>query len=168
MRHQRISQKESFFRCSRTFLWDQKKTKKNACQMPNSYLCTRGDLKKKIVIYWSWFWKEVVLYQWRQSTRSVGQYCWKDVCWIRRKRMSIFPCYDSFVQRSNKRHRTWKCVDSLCCRPGNDWNYFSQNCFCKPAQSLWSSRGDMWRVWIPSRENGATCCDGAINRAQCD
>ena len=36
---------------------------------------------------------------------------------------------------------------------------------------LWSSRRDVWRVWIPSREKGATRCDGTIKfftRAQCD
>ena len=41
----------------------------------------------------------------------------------------------------------------------------------KPAQSLRSSRRDMWRVWIPSQENDSTCCDGTIKfltRAQCD
>ena len=34
-----------------------------------------------------------------------------------------------------------------------------------------SSRGDVWIVWNPSRENGETSCDGAIEfltRAQCD
>ena len=53
----------------------------------------------------------------------------------------------------------------------NDWNYFSHNCFCKPARSVRSSRRDMWRVWIPSWKNGETRCDGAIEfltRAQCD
>ena len=30
------------------------------------------------------------------------------------------------------------------------------------------SRRDVWRIRILSRKNGATCCDGAINCAQCD
>ena len=127
--------------------------------------------KRTMVIYWSWFWKEVVLYQWRQSTRSMGQYSWKDVGWIRRKRMSNFPRYEPIVQRSTQKQRSWKIVDTPCSRFGNDWDYFSHNCFCKPAQSLRSSRGDMWRVWIRSRENGETRCDGTIEiltRAQCD
>ena len=51
---------------------------------------TRFSVHKKIwkrtmVIYWSWFWKEVVLYQWRQSTRIVGQNGRKDDGGIRRK-----------------------------------------------------------------------------------
>ena len=33
-------------RCSMKFLVDQKTTKKNAWQMPNSYLCMQGDLEK--------------------------------------------------------------------------------------------------------------------------
>ena len=107
----------------------------------------------QMVISWSWF-REVVLYQWRQSTRSMGQYCWKDVGGIRRKRMSNFPCYEPIVQRSTQKQRTWKTVDTPCCRIGNGWDYFSHNCLFKPAQSLRSSRGDMWRVWIPSQENG--------------
>ena len=47
----------------------------------------------------------------------------------------------------------------------------SHICFWKPAQSLRSSREDMRRVWIPSRKNGATRCDGTnkfSTRAQCD
>ena len=47
MRHQRISKEESYLcRCSMTFPVDQKTTKKNAWQIPNSYLCTREDLEK--------------------------------------------------------------------------------------------------------------------------
>ena len=118
--------------------------------------------KRTMVIYWSWFWKEMVLYQWRQSTTSMGQYRWKNVGGIRRKRMSNFPSYDPIVQRSTQKQRTRKTVDTLCSRIGNVWDYFSHNCLCKPAQSLRSSRGDMWRVWIPSRENGATRCGRTI------
>ena len=62
MRHQRISQEESYLcRCSTTFLVDRKTTKKNGkCQ-------TRISVREKIwkrtmVIYWSWFWEKVVLY----------------------------------------------------------------------------------------------------------
>ena len=32
----------------------------------------------------------------------------------------IFPCYDSIVQRSTQKQRTWKTVDTHCSRPGND------------------------------------------------
>ena len=40
--------------------------------------------------------------------------------------------------------------------------------FWKPTHSTRNSRRDVWRTRISSRKNGATCCDGAINRAQCD
>ena len=36
----------------------------------------------------------------------------------------------------------------------------------KVKHSTWS--GDVWSIWNPSRQIGATWCDGAINRAQCD
>ena len=100
--------------------------------------------------------KWVVFYQWRESTRKMGQYGRKDDVGIRRKRTSNFPCYKSIVQRSTQKQRPWKFVDTLFCRFGNGWDNFSHNCFCKPAQSLRSSRRDVWRVWIPSRENPAT------------
>ena len=127
MRHQRISQEESYLcRCSTTFPVDQKTMKKNAWRMPNSFLCMQKDLEKDNgnLLYWSWFWKEVVLYQWRQFTRSMGQYGWKDVVGIRKKWLSNFPRYESIVQRSTQKQRTRKTVDALCSRFGNDWNYF--------------------------------------------
>ena len=69
------------------------------------------------------------------------------------------------------KQRTWKTVDTPSSRRGNDWHYFSHNCLCKPAQSLRSNRGDVWRIWNPSWKNGETRCDGAIKfltRAECD
>ena len=124
--------------------------------MLNSFLCTQEDLEKDNG-------HSLVLYQRGQSTRNLGQNRRKDVVGIRRERMS--------KQRSTQKQRAWKTVDTLCSRPGNDWDYFSHNCFGKPAQSSRSSRGNVRRIWIPSRENGATRCDGTIKfltRAQCD
>ena len=59
--------------------------------------------QKTMVIHWSWFRKEVVFCERRQSTRNLGQNCEKDAVGIRRKRMSNFPCYDSIVQRSTQK-----------------------------------------------------------------
>ena len=95
-----------------------------------------------------------------QSTISMGQYGWKDVVGIRRKWLSNFQRYESIVQRSTQKQRTRKTFDTLCGRFGNDWDYFSHNCLCKPAQSLRSNRGDMWREWIPSRGGGVARGDG--------
>ena len=39
--------------------------------------------------------------------RNFGQNCRKDVVGIRRERLSNFPCYDSIVQRSTQKQRTW-------------------------------------------------------------
>ena len=42
----------------------------------------------------------------------------------RRKRIPSLPCHESIVQRSAKKHRRWKIVDPLLCRPGHDYNCF--------------------------------------------
>ena len=55
----------------------------------------------------------MVFYGRGQSTRNLGPYRGKDVAGIRRKRMSDFPCYDSIVQRSTQKQRSWKIVDTL-------------------------------------------------------
>ena len=59
---------------------------------------------------------------------------------IRRKRTPNFPCYKSIVQRHTQKQRSWKIVDTLLCRPGNERDYLSHNYFCKSTQSLRSSR----------------------------
>ena len=47
---------------------------------------------------------------------------WENHSWfgIRGKWMSNFPCCKSIVQRSTQKQRTWKIVDTLCSRFGND------------------------------------------------
>ena len=139
--------------------------------MLDSYLCMQEDLKKRTeVIHWSLFWEKKVLYHWRQSTRNLGQNCRKDVVRIRWERISNFPCYDSIVWRSTQMQ---KVMENRRYTIQLIWKRLrlSHICFFKPAQSFRSSRGDMWRVWIPSRKNGATRCDGTnkfFTRAQCD
>ena len=51
-----------------------------------------------------------------KSTRSLGQYCGRNVAGIRRKRTSYLPCKDSIVQGSGEKQRTRKTVDALRCR----------------------------------------------------
>ena len=58
----------------------------------------------------------------------------------RRKRTPSLSSHESIVQRSAQKQRRWKIVDPLLCRPGNDYNCFSHNYFCKSAQSLRCSR----------------------------
>ena len=136
------------------FCVEQKTMKKNVWQTLNSYLCMQEDLVKDRG-HWSWFWKEVVLHEGVQSKKNLGQISGTNVIGICWEWMSNFPCYDTIVQRSTQKQRTWKTVDAPCNRPGNDWDCFSHNCFYKPAQSLRSSRRDVWRIRIPSRKNGS-------------
>ena len=56
-------ERSSSCRCSTTPLKDQETMKKNACQMPNSYLCTRGDLEKDTGHLLVLVLRKVVLYQ---------------------------------------------------------------------------------------------------------
>ena len=79
--------------------------------------------KRTMVIYLSWFWKEVVLYQWRPLQGVWDNVAERMLLGIRRKWLFNFPRYDSIVQRSTqKKQRTWKAVDTLCSRFGNDWD----------------------------------------------
>ena len=96
------------------------------------------------------------------SISEDGQYGRKDVVGIRWERMSNLPCYKPIVLRSTQKQKTWKIVDTLCSRYGNDWNCFSNNCFCKPAQPSRSSRRNGWRIRNSSRSNWATRCERTI------
>ena len=142
---------------------------KNVWHTLKSYLCMQGGLEQDN--------GHTLVPALRKSgppsKRTVHKESWtisrRRCCGVRRKRMSDFPCYDSIFQSATEKQRTWKIVDSLCCHSGNKWNFFSHQCFFESAQSLRSSRGDVWRIWNPSRQIGATWCgDGAINCAQCE
>ena len=120
------------------------------CWCSTTFLVERKTMKKKVwcrtkVIHWSRFRKEVVLNQRGLSTRNLGQYRGEDVGGIRRKRMSDFPCYDSIVQMSTQKQRTFAATQATI------ETFHIINCFCKSAQSSRSSRGHVWRIWIPSR-----------------
>ena len=154
MKHQKISQEEFYLcRCSTTFPVEPKTMKKNVWQMLNSYLCMQEDLFGKG--QWSFIGpgSEKKWYSIKEDSpqRNLGQNCRKDAIGIRWERMSNFPRYEPIVQRSTQKQRTLKIVDALLCRFGNDWDYFSHNCFCKSAQFLRSSRRNVWRIRISSR-----------------
>ena len=51
------------------------------------------------------------------------------------------------LSRSGQKQRRWKIVDTLLCRFWNDKNCFSNNCFCKSAQSLRDRCRNVWRIW---------------------
>ena len=122
-----------------------------------------------MVIPRTWIGEKVVLYLCRQSTRRMGQNRRADDVKIRRKRTPSLSSHESIVQRSAQKQRRWTIVNTLLCRPGNDYNCFSHNYFCKSAQSLRSSRRNVWRIWILSR--GKTRCGWTVEflvRAKCD
>ena len=145
-----------------------KDNQKNVWQRPKSYLCMLENLERTMSIYWSWFSEKVVLYQWRQSTRNPGQNC--------RKRGIFLKADVQFsVQQLHRKGVSSKAKDTENCRyillPLRKQVRLSHNRFFKSAQSLRSSRWNVWRTWIPSRQNGETRCVGTImfvTRAQCD
>ena len=136
MRHQRISQEEFFScRCSTTILVETETMNKNVWQTLDSYFCMQENLVKDNGHSLVLVPKCGLL-----SVKTVHKEFWDKIA----EKMLIefaesgcpkFPCNYTIVQRSTQKQRTWSIVDSLCSRPGNDWDYFSHNCFCKPAQS---------------------------------
>ena len=86
-----------------------------------------------------------------ESTRWMGQNGGEDDGDTRRKRTPSLSSHESIVQRSTQKQRRWKIVDPPLCRPRDDYSCFSNNYFCKSAQSLRSSRRNVWRIWILSR-----------------
>ena len=71
---------------------------------------------RRIVISWFWFREKVLFYQWRLSTRWMGQNGGKDDVGIRREPDIQF----SVPTRSAQKERRWKIVDTLMCRFGHD------------------------------------------------
>ena len=63
------------------FLWNKRQRKRMSGKCQTRISVREKIWKRTLVIYWSWFWEKVVLYQWRQSTRSLGQKLQKGCCW---------------------------------------------------------------------------------------
>ena len=91
----------------RHFLWNKRQHNRMSGKRQTRISVREKIWKRTMVIHWSWFWKEMVLYQRGQSTRNLGQNCRKDAVGIRWEWMSNFPCYDSIVQRLTQKQRTW-------------------------------------------------------------
>ena len=102
VRHQRILQEGlSSCRCSTTSHCGSKDNEKE-CESKCStrFSICRNFLSRTMVVSRSWFREKVVFYQWRWSTRWMGQNGGKDDGDTRRKRTSSLPCHESIVQRS--------------------------------------------------------------------
>ena len=114
---------------------------------------------------------KVVLYQWRLSTWSMGQNCWKDVGLnSQKRRMFNFPCYESHCPEGRLKSEVHgKLSIHYAADMETIETIFENDCLCKPAQSLRSkSRRCCEEHESFHEENGETRCDGKINRAQCD
>ena len=145
MRHQRISQEESYLcRCSMTFLVDQKTTKKNVWKMPNSYLCTREELEKDNGHL-------LVLVLKRNDTISVntvhkeyGTKLLKGCCWNSQKADVQFSRATNPLSRGRLKSKGHGKLSIHYAADLEKVETFSHNCLCRPAQSLRrSSRGDV-------------------------
>ena len=141
--------------------WDLKTIKKNASQVLNSFLSMQRDLeqdnghssdkdqKRSGTLLVETVHKE-------NGTELQSKWCWH-FC---RKHAPGIPIHESIIQRSAKKHRRWKIVNTLLRRPGNDWNCFSHN-FCESAQYFRSSRRNVWRMWLlPLIELGRPFVEG--------
>ena len=146
MRHQRISQEESYLcRCSTTFLVDQNTMKKNVWRMLNSFLCMQKDLQKDNG-------HRLVLVLKRSGTVSVktvhkeyGTIWLKGCCWTSQKVILQF----SALYKSHSPEVNSKAKDMENCRYTMQPTrkrltfFFFFIILCKPALSLRSNRGDM-------------------------
>ena len=146
---------------------------KNAWRMPNSFLWMQKDLEKG---QWSFIGPGSEK-NWYCISEDSPQGVWDNMAErmfldFAESGLSNFPRYEPIVQRSTQKQRTWEnCPYTMQPILETIETIFRIICLCKPAQSLRSNRGDMWRVWNPSRKNGETRYDGAIKfltRGKCD
>ena len=106
MRHQRISQEESYLcRCSTTSPVDQETMKKNACQMPISFFCIQRDVEKDNG-------HSLVLVLKRSGTLSVKTVHkesgtkWRKGCHRNSQKVVVqFQCYTSPLSRGRLRSK---------------------------------------------------------------
>ena len=128
MKHQRISQEGLYScRCSTTSPGDQETMKKNASQMPISFLYLREDLEKDkghsspLVLRKSGT-LSVKIVQKEYGTKLQKGCCWN----LLKVDVQFFRATTPFVQRSTQNQRTWKTVDTQCIRFGKDWDFFAK------------------------------------------
>ena len=145
-RHLGISQEESYLcRCSTTFPVDQETMKKMRVKCSTRFSKCKEFWIRTKVIAWSWFRESGIRSV--QVVHKVNGTIWrKNDVRIWRKQTSSLPCHESIAKRSAQKQRRWKIVDTLLCRWGYDWHCCSQNDFCESAQSLRSSRRNVWRM----------------------
>ena len=96
--------------CSTTSLVDQETMKKNACQMPNAYLCTQGDLEKDnghllvLVLKRSGILSVKIVHK---ETGTI----WRKGCWWNSQKADVqFSVLQVHCLRSTQKQRSWKIV----------------------------------------------------------
>ena len=103
---------------------------------------------RTMVIPRTWIRKEMFFYSRIQTTRRMGQSCRANDDKNCKKQTPSIPIHESIIQRRTRQQRWWKIVNILLCRWSDVWNCFSHNYFCSSAQSLRSSRRNVWRMWL--------------------
>ena len=111
-------------RCWTTFLVEQKTMKKNAWQTLDSFLYIQEHLEEdnghSLVLVLR---KSAPL-----SVRTVHKESWaklqKGCCWNSlRADVELSVLRPHCPEVNSKKQRTWKTIDTLCSRPGNDWDF---------------------------------------------
>ena len=141
MRYQRISQEGlSSCRYSMKFPVDQKTTKKNAWQMPNSYLCTRDDLEKDNGHSLALVLRKSGTLSVRTVHKESGTISRRRCCWNSPKADVRFPVPRPHCPEVNSEAKDMENCRFTLLPLRKNWGYFSHNYLCKSAQSLRSSR----------------------------
>ena len=157
--HQKISQEE-FYSCrwSTTFLVEQETMNKNVWQTVDSYLCMQENLVKDNG-------HSFVLSsekKWYSMKEDSPQGIWDKIAEWMLLEFAESGCPNSRatspLSRGLLKSKGHGKLSIQYAAGQETIETFSYNCFCKSAQSLRSSRRNVWRVRNPSRSNGATRC----------
>ena len=117
---------------------------------------------RTMVIPWTWFREKVVFYQWRDSPQGE----WDTIAELMLIKVgeSGHPVFraTSPLSRGQLKSKGGGKLSIHYCADQETIETVSHNYLCKPAQSLRSSRRNVWRVRNLSRSNGATRCGRTI------
>ena len=150
-------------RCSMTSFGEIKTMKRNLLLIPHLWLYSQKDFQQDVGHSSDLGQKQsgspLTKKDQEEKWDRVAEY---DDDQIRRKWTPSFPSQESVVWRNAQKQRRWKIIYTLLCRWWYDWNCFSHNNFCQPAQYLRSSLRIVWRVQYLSNKHKETCCGRTI------
>ena len=152
----------------RHFLWNKRQwTRKSVKRSTRIFVCKK-IWSRTMVIHWSWFRKEEVFYERRQSTRNLGQIGGKMLIEFEESGHPTFRATTPLARCFLKSKGHGKLSIHFATVQETIETLFRIS-VCKSAQSLRSSGRSVWRIRNRSRQIGATWCgDGTVNCAQCD